>query len=98
MENWGYVKMPKFLAVHPLPNPTSVEEASPLAKKAKSLSTVDAYWVSSWTQLNDKGKIVKILCEWNGKDLKSVKDVVAKSGMPCEGVYPMGKVDSEDFR
>jgi len=90
--------MPKFLAVHPLPGPATVEEATPLAKKAKSLSTVDSYWVSSWAQLNDNGKIVKILCEWNGKDLKSVKDVVAKCGMPTEGVYPMTKIDSEDFR
>ena len=90
--------MPKFLAVHPLPNPATIEEATPLGKKAKSLCTVDAYWVSSWSQLNDEGKIVKILCEWNGKDLKSVKDLVVKSGMPLEGVYPMMKVDSEDFR
>lgn len=64
----------------------------------KALCTVDAYWVSSWAQLNDEGKIVKILCEWNGKDLKTVKAMVGKSGMPCEGVYPMAKVDSEDFR
>ena len=86
------------LAVHPLPMPASVEEITPLGKKAKSLCTVDAYWVSSWSQLNDEGKIVKILCEWNGKDLKTVKNVLEKSGMPTEGVYPMMKVDSESFR
>jgi hypothetical protein len=90
--------MPKFLAVHPLPKPATVEEATPLGKKVKSLCTADAYWVVSWCQLNDQGRVMKILCEWNGKDLKTVKNVVDKSGLPCEGVYPMMKVDSEDFR
>ena len=94
----GEGNMPKFLAVHPLPKPASVEEATPLGKKAKSLCTADTYWVQSWAQLNNQGKIVKILCEWNGKDLKTVKNVVEKAGMPTEGVYPMMKVDSEDFR
>jgi hypothetical protein len=90
--------MPKFLAVHPMPKPMTMEETTPIGKKAKSMSTVDAYWVSSWAQLDDEGKILKILCEWNGKDLKSVKDLIKKSEMPTEGVYPMMKVDSEDFR
>ena len=90
--------MPKFIAIHPMPSPVTIEEATPLGKKAKSLCIVDAYWVSSWTQLTEDGKIVKIFCEWNGKDLKSVLNVVEKSGMPLEGVYPMMKVDSEDYR
>ena len=90
--------MPKFLAVHPMPSPVTIEDATPLGKKAKSLCTADTYWVSSWAQLDDKGNIVKILCEWNAKDLKSVKDLVTKAEMPTEGVYPMMKVDSEDFR
>ena len=90
--------MPKFLAVHPMPGPVTIEEATPLGKKAKSLCTADTYWVGSWAQLDDKGKIVKILCEWNAKDLKSVKALIEKAEMPTEGVYPMMKVDSEDFR
>ena len=90
--------MPKFLAVHPLPVPATIEEATPLGKKAKSLCTADAYWVSSWAQLNEEGKIVKILCEWNGVDLETVTNVIKESGMPMEGVYSMMKVDSEDFR
>ena len=40
--------MTKFLAVHPLPAPATVEEATPLGKKAKANATVDAYWVRSW--------------------------------------------------
>ena len=45
--------MPKFLAVHPLPAPASIEEATPLGKKVKASCTVDAYWVASWLQLNE---------------------------------------------
>ncbi|MFP3951130.1 MAG: nickel-binding protein [Candidatus Bathyarchaeia archaeon] len=90
--------MPKFLAVHPMPSPVTIEEATPLGKKAKSLCTADAYWVSSWAQLDEEGKIVKILCEWNAKDKKSVEKLIEKAEMPTEGVYPMMKVDSEDFR
>lgn len=67
-------------------------------KKRTNLCTADAYWVQSWSQLNEKGKIVKIFCEWNGKDLKTVKNLVEKVGMPTEGVYSMMKVDSEGFR
>ncbi len=86
------------MAVHPMPKPVTLEEATPLGKKAKAMCTADAYWVSSWAQLDSTGKITKIICEWNGKDLKTVKDLVQKSEMPTEGVYPMKKTDSEDFR
>ena len=34
--------MPKFLVVHTLPAPATVEEATPLAKKVKANSTLDA--------------------------------------------------------
>lgn len=47
--------MTKFLAVHPLSAPATVEEATPLGKKAKANATVDAYWVRSWCQLNKEG-------------------------------------------
>lgn len=90
--------MPKFLAVHPMPSPMTVEEATPPGKKVKSLCTADAYWVQSWAQLDEEGKVVKITCEWNGKDKKSVEKVLEKVEMPTEGVYPMMKIDSEDFR
>jgi hypothetical protein len=90
--------MPKFLAIHPLPSPATVEETSQAAKKVKSLCNADAYWVGSWGQLNDEGKIVTIFCEWNGKDLKSIKDLLKNVELPTEGPYPMMKVDSEDFR
>ncbi len=91
--------MPKFLAVHPMPKPVTIEEATPLGKKAKANATLDAYWVRSWAQCNEEGKIVKILCEWNGVNIGAVRKVLAKvPEMPCEGVYPLMIVDSEDFR
>jgi len=91
--------MPKFLAVHPMPKPVTVKEATLGGKKAKANVTLDAYWVRSWAQLNEEGKIVKILCEWNAVDAGAVRKVLAKvPELPVEGVYPMMIVDSEDFR
>lgn len=90
--------MPKFLAIHPLPSPASIEEATPLGKMVKSLCTADAYWVSSWNQLDDQGKIVKIICQWDAKDLKAIEDLLKQVEVPTEGPYPMMIVHSEDFR
>jgi len=90
--------MPKFLAVHPLPAPVTLEEAAPAGKLAKANSTVDAYWVGAWSQCNKEGKIVKILCEWNATNAEEVRKVLAKVPIPLEGVYPMIKVDAEDYR
>jgi len=36
----------------------------PAAKSVKAYHTPDAYWVKSWLQLNEEGKITKIICEW----------------------------------
>ncbi len=74
------------------------EEATPIGKAAKANSTVDAYWVRAWGQLNEEGKIVKITCEWNGTSANAVLDVLKKANLPYEGVYPMTAVDAEDFR
>ena len=90
--------MPKFLVVHPIPVPVTPEEAAPVAKAAKANSTVDAYWVQSWAQLNEEGKIVKIMCQWNAASAGAVVDVLKKVPAPSEGPYPMVVVDSEDYR
>ena len=90
--------MPKFLAVHPLPTPVTLAEATPAGKAAKANSTVDAYWVGAWAQCNEEGKIVKILCEWNATNAEEVRKVLAKVPIPLEGVYSMMKVDAEDYR
>ena len=91
--------MPKFLVVHTLPAPVAMDEATPLGKKARVNITLDAYWVKSWAQLNEEGKIVKIYCEWNAVDAESIRKVTAKvPELPVDGIYPMAIVDSENFR
>jgi hypothetical protein len=90
--------MPKFLVVHPIPAPTTFEECAPVAKAAKANSTVDAYWVQSWAQLNKEGMIVKILCQWNAANTEALVDVLKKVPAPSEGPYPMVVADSEDYR
>ena len=90
--------MPKFLAVHPFPAPVGIEEGTPLGKTVKAKSTVDAYWVRSWAQLNDAGKVVKLFCEWNATSIAAIRAVIADIPMPTEGIYPMAVLDSEDFR
>ena len=61
--------------------------------------TVDAYWVKSWAQLNNDGKIVRIFCEWNAKDVDAIRRVMAQlPEFPLDGIYPMMIVDSEEFR
>jgi hypothetical protein len=92
------VGMPKFLVIHPIPTPVTFEEGAPVAKAAKANSTVDAYWVNSWAQLNNEGKIVKIFCQWNAVNAEALLPVLKKIPAPSEGPYPMGIVDSEDFR
>jgi len=90
--------MGKFLAIHPLPSIT-IEEGTPIAKAVKANSNMDAYWVGSWAQLNEQGKITKLFCEWDAKDAESVRKVCAKvPQLPTEGVYPMAKVDAEAYR
>ena len=71
--------MPKFLAVHPIP-PTTIEEGNAMAKSAKTANTDlgSTYWVGSWLQLNEEGKITKILCEWNAVDIEAVRKELAK--------------------
>ena len=92
--------MPKFLAVHPLPKPSTLEEVAPIAKRAKAASSVDAYWVCSWCQLDEAGKITKLFCQWNASNIEAVQNAVCGRNvpLPLEGVYPMAVVDSEDFR
>ena len=90
--------MGKFLAVHPLPALT-LEEGAPIAKAVKANSNMEAYWVGSWAQLNEQGKITKLFCEWDAKDAESIKKIMAKiPQLRTEGVYPMAKVDAEAYR
>jgi len=84
--------------MHPIPAPITLQEATPVAKAAKANSTLDAYWVRSWAQMNEEGKIVKIFCEWNAANADAVLQVLKKIPAPYEGPFPMAIVDSEDYR
>ncbi len=90
--------MPKFLAIHPMPTPPTIEQATPIAKMVKANSTAGAYWVRSWAQTNAEGKIEKLLCEWNAQDVEGIKKALEGVPLQTEGIYPMTIVDSEDYR
>ena len=90
--------MPKFIAVHPLPKPATADEGAPIAKMARANSTREVYWVRSWAQCNEGGKITKLLCEWNAGSADAVKEALKNVPVPTEGVYPLVVVDSEDYR
>ncbi|MHA1463246.1 MAG: hypothetical protein ACTSQ0_09285 [Candidatus Heimdallarchaeota archaeon] len=91
--------MPKFLVIHPIPVPATIEEATPIGKAFKALSNKDAYWVKSWAMMTTDGKISKILCQWDAKDLESIKKLTDKvDAIPTEGIYPLGIFQGEDFR
>jgi hypothetical protein len=91
-------KMPKYMAIHTLPEPMEGDAVAPIAKKVKANCTFDAYWVGTQVQLNDEGKVLRFICEWNAKNPEAVKEVFAKvPELPYDGIYPMSKLDSEDF-
>jgi hypothetical protein len=77
--------MPKFLAVHPLQAPATLEEVAPIAKRAKAASSVDAYWVCSWCQLDEAGKITKLFCQWNASDSLRSQRSIASGGSVSDG-------------
>ena len=90
--------MPKFMAVHTLPEPMESSAVTPIAKKVRANCTFDAYWVGTLVQLNDEGNVLRFICEWNAKSKKAVEEVFAKvPELPYDGVYKMSKLDSEDF-
>jgi len=91
--------MGQFLAIHTLPWPTTVAEATPIAKAVKANSSADAYWVGSWLQLNEQGKITKLFCQWDAKDAESIRMILRKiPQLPTDGIYPIAKVDAEAYR
>jgi hypothetical protein len=91
--------MGQFLAIHTLPSPTTTEEATPIAKAVKANSSADAYWVGSWLQLNEQGKITKLFCQWDAKDAESIRMILRKiPQLPTDGIYPIAKVDAEAYR
>ena len=92
--------MSKYLAIHPVDPPVNTDDVVPIAKKAKHALTADAYWVKSWLQLNDDGKVTAVYCEWDGKDAESVKKTLSDSipELPFSDVTKMAEIHGEDFR
>lgn len=91
--------MPKFLVIHPFPEPAPLEAATPIGQGVKAHCNADAYWVKSWAILTEDGLIKKILCQWDAKNVESIKDILAKiPNLPTEGIYPIGIFQAEDFR
>jgi hypothetical protein len=79
-----------------------LSHVEPVARLAKRSSGADAYWVSSWIQLDAQGKAIRIVCEWDAKDAATldalVKKMVREIPVPVEGPYPVIKVDGEAYR
>jgi len=91
--------MRKYVAMHTMPGPVTVEQVTPLVKKLLANEGRDVYWVGAWAQTNEEGKVLKIFCEWNAKDEKAIRAVFAKvPEFPLDSVHPMMKVDSAEFR
>ena len=91
--------MTKFLAIHPFPEPAPIEAATPIGQAVKAHCNSDAYWIKSWAILNEEGQIKKILCQWDAKDIDSIKSIIDKiPNLPTEGIYPLGIFQAEDFR
>ena len=93
-------QMAKLIAIHTLKAPMTGEEIAPVAKAVKANNTPNAYWVKSWLQMNEQGKVTRIICEWDGKDATSVAKALKESApdLPVDGVYPMGEIQSESYR
>ena len=91
--------MGKFLVGHTLPSPTAPEGAAGIAKAVKAACTTDAYWISSSALLNEQGKITKLFCEWDAKDVQSIRKALDKvPGLPTDGIWPMVRVEGETYR
>ena len=92
--------MSKLLAIHTLKKPSTAEDIDPIARSVKAHSTSDAYWVKSWLQMNEQGRVTKILCEWDSNDPAKVAKVLKECApdLPLDGVYAMGEIQGESYR
>jgi len=93
--------MPRYLAIHLVDPPVDDELVRPIAKKCKANLSTDAYWVRSWLQLTEDGRVSKVFCEWDSKDADSVRHSLAASIPelpPSEGIFEVVEICGEDFR
>jgi hypothetical protein len=94
--------MGKLFITHTMPSAIPISEVVKVTNAAKDNSNSDAYWVGCWIQLNDKGDVSKIICEWESKDFKSLKirlEKIKKSipGFEIDGPYIMTKIDNDPY-
>jgi hypothetical protein len=77
----------------------SIADGTPLMQRIAANMTTEAYWISAWCQANAKGDAVKIMCYWDATN-EVLRKAVAKlvPELPVEGIYPLLKFDSGDFR
>lgn len=91
--------MPKYIATHTLPRPTTPEEITPLVQEMLKHEALDTYWVQAWAEMDKQGKALRIFCEWNAKSAEDVKRVFSHvPTFPLDDVKPMAKFDSDAFR
>ncbi|MFX0143510.1 MAG: hypothetical protein ACFE9C_05480 [Candidatus Hodarchaeota archaeon] len=93
--------MPKFLVIHPMPRNVmeAMAEVPPEENKQvielRSHCTADAYWIRSFGVL----ELEKLFCEWNAKDVESIKEVLNHAKwLATEGIYEMNVIEAESYR
>lgn len=93
--------MPKFLVIHPMPRKVmeAMAEMPPEENKQvielRSHCTADAYWIRSF----GVPELEKLFCEWNAKDVESIKGVLKHAEwLATEGIYEMTVVEAENYR
>ncbi len=93
--------MPRYIAIHPVNPPVNGEDVVPIAQKCKANLSTDAYWVRSWLQLTDDGKVSRVFCEWDSKDVNSIHATLSSSVPelpPSDGIFQIAEVYGEDYR
>ncbi len=87
------MNIPKFLAVHKMAEPISIDAATAMGRKVRDLTTREVKWISTWVQLTEDGLIRRIYCCWESPDAESIRKILNEVRFPLEGVYPMAVVD-----
>jgi hypothetical protein len=89
--------MPKYFVIHEVGKELTEELGLPFAQAVKANHTIDAYWIKS-VYLREEGKIY---CEWDAKDVDSIRQVIAKvaADFKDDPIYEMElMINSEECR
>ena len=96
------MKVPKYIVIHPfkkraLEGMLSLpSEKNVLLKKLKADCTDDADWLRSWAI----PELEKLYCEWDAKDIESIRNVFEKGGgaTVIEAIYEMQVLEGAEFK